>query len=73
MSANVAHSHEFVSMCWQIRVAEGGDWPFSGAIVPGYPALHPMQEDFWEKYWELYMAERDSESPAPFLLPVQRM
>ena len=27
-------------------VAEGGDWPFSGVIVPGYPALHPRQEDF---------------------------
>jgi putative transposase len=52
-------------------VAEGGDWPFSGAIVPGYPALHPMQEDFREKFWKLYAAERDSESPAPSVLPMQ--
>ena len=52
-------------------VAEGGDWPFSGVIVPGYPELHPMQEGFWEKFWKLYAAERDSESPAPSVPPIQ--
>jgi hypothetical protein len=29
-------------------------WPFSGAIVPGYPTLHPFQDDFWPKFWKLY-------------------
>jgi hypothetical protein len=53
-------------------VADGGDWPFSGVIVPGYPELHPMQEGFWEKFWKLYAAERDSESPAPSVPPIQR-
>jgi len=52
-------------------VAEGGEWPFSGVIVPGYPELHPMQEDVWEKFWKLYAAERDSESPAPSVPPLQ--
>jgi REP element-mobilizing transposase RayT len=52
-------------------VADGGDWPFSGVIVPGYPELHPMQEGFWEKFWKLYAAERDSESPAPSVPPIQ--
>jgi len=33
-------------------------WPFSGAIVPGYPTLHPSQEDFWPKFWKLYVAGR---------------
>ena len=51
-------------------VAEGEGWPFSGVIVPGYPALHPMQEDFWKKYWELYVAERDNEPPAPSVPPL---
>jgi len=52
-------------------VAEGGDWPFSGVVVPGYPTLHPMQEDFWEKFWKLYVAERESESSAPSVPPMQ--
>jgi len=29
-------------------------WLFSGAVVPGYPTLHPLQEDFWPKFWKLY-------------------
>jgi len=34
-------------------------WPFSGTIIPGYPALHPMQEDFWELFWRLYSSQRE--------------
>ena len=30
------------------------EWPFSGAVVPGYPTLHPLQEDFWRLFWKLY-------------------
>jgi REP element-mobilizing transposase RayT len=37
-------------------VEQAGDWPFAGAVVPGFPALHPAQEDFWEKFWKLYVA-----------------
>ena len=33
-------------------------WPFTGAIVPGYPALHPAQPDFWSKFWRLFSQER---------------
>jgi len=29
-------------------------WLFSGAVVPGYPTRHPLQEDFWPKFWKLY-------------------
>ena len=50
--------------------AKAGDWPFSGAIVPGYPALHPTKEDFWETYWKLYAAERESEPPSPLVPPL---
>ena len=35
-------------------VAKPEEWKYSGAIVPGYPALHPLQPDFWEKLWRLY-------------------
>jgi hypothetical protein len=34
------------------------DWPFAGAIVPGYPELHPLEEDFWLLFWKLYLAAR---------------
>jgi REP element-mobilizing transposase RayT len=30
------------------------EWPFSGAVVPGYPTLHPLQDDFWAKCWKRY-------------------
>lgn len=34
------------------------DWPFAGAIVPGYPELHPLEEGFWPLFWKLYLAGR---------------
>ena len=39
-------------------IPRGENWPFSGAIVPGYPMLHPLQPDFWSKFWKLYVAAR---------------
>jgi REP element-mobilizing transposase RayT len=33
-------------------------WRFHGAIVPGYPTLHPLQPDFWQKFWRLYRRAR---------------
>jgi hypothetical protein len=35
------------------------EWSHLGAIVPGYPFLHPLQDDFWELYWKLYMKQRE--------------
>ncbi|MEW6307397.1 MAG: hypothetical protein AB1705_28430, partial [Verrucomicrobiota bacterium] len=29
-------------------------WPYSGAVAAGYPAMHPLQDDFWAKFWKLY-------------------
>ena len=34
------------------------DWPFAGAVVPGYPELHPLEEDFWPLFWKIYTAAR---------------
>jgi REP element-mobilizing transposase RayT len=53
----------FVRVCHYIldnpRVADPAplptEWPFSGAIVPGYPTLHPLQDGFWPKFWKLYV------------------
>jgi putative transposase len=30
------------------------EWEFSGAIVPGYPSLFPLAEDFWPTFWKIY-------------------
>jgi REP element-mobilizing transposase RayT len=35
------------------------DWPFSGAVVPGYPDLYPFQEDYWELFWKIYCRHRE--------------
>ncbi|MDD5141703.1 MAG: hypothetical protein PHY43_15750 [Verrucomicrobiales bacterium] len=52
----------FVRVCHYIldnpRVVELAklpeEWPFGGAVVPGYPKLHPLQNDFWRKFWKLH-------------------
>lgn len=31
-------------------------WPFTGCVVPGYPKLHPLADDFWPKFWRIYSA-----------------
>ena len=38
------------------------DWPYLGAVVPGYPSLRPLAEDFWEQFWKLYQRHRE---PSP--------
>ena len=35
-------------------VTDPGKWPFNGAVVSGYPALHPIEGDFWRLLWKLY-------------------
>ncbi len=39
-------------------VRDPREWPFNGAVVPGYPALHPFQSDFWRLLWKLYSQGR---------------
>lgn len=56
----------FSKVCFYVidnaRVAElvkrPKDWSFAGAVVPGYPELHPLEEDFWPLFWKLYLAAR---------------
>ena len=52
-------------------VTKGHDWPFLGAVVPGYPTLHPLAEDFWETFWKLYVSEREAEPPQASAPPLR--
>jgi REP element-mobilizing transposase RayT len=40
------------------------EWPYIGAVVPGYPDLHPFEGGFWETFWKVYVKSREAE-PAP--------
>jgi REP element-mobilizing transposase RayT len=46
------------------------DWPFTGAVVQGYPDLHPARPDFWETFWKLYVGEREGEPSPPSVPPL---
>jgi REP element-mobilizing transposase RayT len=37
-------------------------WPFTGCIVPGYPKLNPIEEDFWPKFWRIFGKLRQSDA-----------
>ncbi len=43
-------------------VSKPQDWKFNGAIVPGYPTLHPLDEDFWVKFWKLFTKSRQPDA-----------
>lgn len=32
------------------------EYPFSGALIPGYPALDVTKETYWDLFWRLYDA-----------------
>ena len=40
-------------------VAHPRDWPHLGAVVPGYPFLHPLTDDFWPYFWRFYQEQRE--------------
>jgi REP element-mobilizing transposase RayT len=48
--------------CNEGLVKHPEDWPFCGAIVPGYPTLHPLGDDFWPLFWKLYFTTREPEA-----------
>jgi len=60
----------FAKVCFYIidnaRAAELAkhpkDWPFASAVIPGYPAMHPLDKDFWPKFWKLYGAAKQPDA-----------
>jgi putative transposase len=45
--------------CRKKLVNHPREWPHLGTVVPGYPFLHPLAEDFWEQFWKLYVSHRE--------------
>jgi hypothetical protein len=31
------------------------EYRYTGCLVPGYPDLSPWQDDYWEKFWRIYL------------------
>ena len=49
-------------------VSDPREWPHLGAMVPGYPFLHPLEDDFWPMFWKFYPEHREPtprEPPTP--------
>jgi putative transposase len=36
-----------------------GDWPYLGAVIPGYPRCHPLEADYWPWFWKYYFSVRE--------------
>ncbi len=35
-------------------VEQWADYPYLGAVLPGYADVDPRREDFWEVFWKIY-------------------
>ena len=43
-------------------VKETAAWLFCGSVIPGYPKLHPLEADFWRKFWKIIEQVREPEA-----------
>lgn len=46
-------------------VSRAEDWPWMGASLPGYPEVHPLDEDYWPLFWKLYQEHHEPGDPPP--------
>ena len=61
----------FSAACWYVlenpmrkdMVPDWKNYPYSGALVPGYPDLDPRREDFWEVFWKIYNRQVEESAP----------
>ena len=35
------------------------DWPYSGAVIPGYPRVNVFEDNYWPWFWKTYYATRE--------------
>jgi putative transposase len=40
-------------------------WPYAGCMIPGYPALSPASETFFDTFWRIHHAVTDSGMQEP--------
>jgi putative transposase len=60
----------FAKVCFYIAanpvraalVMKPEDWSFTGCLVPGFPNLNPLAEDFWPKFWSIYEKSRQPDA-----------
>ena len=60
----------FAKVCFYIAAnpvraelaASPAGWPFTGCLIPGYPKLNPLNEDYWPKFWQLFGQMRQPDS-----------
>jgi putative transposase len=60
----------FAKVCFYIAanpvraglMQEGEAWPYTGCVVPGYPKLNPVEEDFWPKFWRIFAKMRQADA-----------
>jgi REP element-mobilizing transposase RayT len=45
------------------------DWPYLGAVVPGYPRLNPFDDDYWPWFWKHYYTVREPDIEKRILPP----
>lgn len=58
----------FLDTCHYIRlnpvraklVISWKDWPYAGCMIPGYPEVPWLSEDYWPTFWRCYHAYRKS-------------
>jgi REP element-mobilizing transposase RayT len=43
-------------------IQESEVWPYGGAVIPGYPVFHPLDEDFWARFWKIFQDLRQPEA-----------
>jgi REP element-mobilizing transposase RayT len=60
----------FAKICFYIAanpvrselMGENDVWPFTGSIIPGYPKLNPMADDYWSKFWRIFAKLRQPDA-----------
>lgn len=38
-------------------VKHADEWPQLGAMLPGYPTLHPLEDGYWDTFWKIRAAK----------------
>jgi hypothetical protein len=60
----------FAKVCFYIAanpvraklIGEKEIWPFTGCIIPSYPKLNPLDEDYWSKFWRIFAKLRQPDA-----------